>query len=327
MRSVRFSAFGEPADVLNVEEAPAPAPGPGQILVRVRVRPINPSDLFAIRGVYGILPSLPATPGMECAGVVEALGEGVTQPHVGSLVIPLAPKSGTWQDYVLTDARAAIPVPPMLTEQQAATLLVNPATAWLLLHEELRVEPGAWVLQNAANSAVGRHVIQLSRRAGFRTINVVRRRDVIDELREEGADEVICEADEDVVERVRAITGGKGVRYALDSVAGKSGEQLLGALRPGGTSIIFGAISGKPIMLDPGALLFRGATVRGWWLAHWFRTATPQQMTDLFGALIPLVADGTLRTPIAAEYDLADIKAAVAAAEGSERNGKVLLVG
>jgi NADPH:quinone reductase-like Zn-dependent oxidoreductase len=181
MRAVRFAAFGDPADVLAIEDLPAPAPGPGQVLVRMRVRPINPSDLFAIRGQYGILARLPATAGMEGAGVVEALGDGVTQLQVGQFVVPLS-GGGTWQEYLVADAGALLLVPPGLGEREAAMLLVNPTTAWLLLNEVLRVEPGAWVLQNAANSAVGRFVIQLSRQAGFRTINVVRRRDVIDEL-------------------------------------------------------------------------------------------------------------------------------------------------
>jgi NADPH:quinone reductase-like Zn-dependent oxidoreductase len=195
-----------------------------------------------------------------------------------------------------------------------------------MLHDVLRVEPGAWVLQNAANSAVGRFVIQLSRHAGFRTINVVRRRELADELLAEGADAVICEADEDTPARVAQIAGPRGVRYALDSVAGPSGSRLAQALGPGGTMVVFGAISGQPLTIDPGGLLFRGASVRGWWLTQWFRTATLAQVTALFGAILPLVADGTLRAPVAAEYGLEDIRAAVVAAEGSERNGKILLV-
>jgi NADPH:quinone reductase-like Zn-dependent oxidoreductase len=326
MRAIRFAAFGEPAEVLSLEELPMPQPGPDQALVRMRARPINPSDLFAIRGQYGVLPRLPATPGMEGAGVVEAVGENVTTLKVGQQVVPFG-GGGTWQEYLVTGADMLLPLPPGLSDQQAAMVMANPTSAWLMLHEVLRVEPGAWVLQNAANSAVGHFVIQLSRRAGFRTINVVRRRDVIEELLAIGADEVICEADEDVVARVRELTGGKGVRYALDSVAGASGSRLAQALGPGGTMVVFGAISGQPLTVDPGALLFRGAAVRGWWLVHWFRIASPAQKAELFGALIPLIADGTLQAPVAAEYDLAEFKRAVVEADGSERKGKILLVG
>ncbi|NNJ09110.1 zinc-dependent alcohol dehydrogenase family protein [Chloroflexales bacterium ZM16-3] len=325
MRAVRFASFGDPAEVLTVEAQPITAPGPGQVLLRMRVRPINPSDLFSIRGSYGTLPRLPATPGMEGCGVVEALGFGVTGFSVGQLVAPMG-VGGTWQDYMVVDASALLPVPPGLSDRQASMLLVNPTSAWLLLHEVLRVEPGAWVIQNAANSAVGRFVIRLARRAGFRTINLVRRPSLADELRAEGADAVICEADEDVLEQVSATVGPKGVRYALDSVAGPSGSRLAQILGTGGTMVVFGAISEQPLIIDPGALLFRGASVRGWWLSRWFRTAEPAQVSALFDAIIPLVADGTLSAPVAAEYRLEDVRQAVAEAEGSSRNGKVLLV-
>lgn len=326
MRAVQFAAFGNPAEVLSVVELPTPRPGPGQVRVRLRVRPINPSDLFAIRGQYGTLPQLPATPGFESSGVVDALGDGVTSLQPGQLVIPFS-TGGTWQECVIVPAEQVIPVPAGIDERQAAMVLANPTSAWLLLHEELKAQPGSFVLQNAANSAVGRHVIQLSRRAGIHTINIVRRRDVIAELLETGADHVICEADEDVAARVRAITGGKGAHGTLDSVSGPSGSRLAALLRPGGTQIVYGAISGKPLTLDAGALLFRGITVRGWWLSHWYRVATPAQIAALFGNLFPLIADGTLHAPVAAEFDLAEVQQAVAMAEGSARNGKVLLVG
>lgn len=326
MRAVRFQTWGDPADVLTVADLPTPEPGPGQVLVRMRVRPINPSDLFTIRGTYGIKPSLPATPGLEGMGVIERLGADVLQWQMGQRVVPLQ-ANGTWQDYVVADAQTLVAVPDGIADHDAAMILANPTSAWLLLHDELKVPQGEWLLQNAANSAVGRFVIQLSKRAGIKTINVVRRRDVIDELRTLGADEVICETDEDVVARVKEITGGKGARYAIDSVAGRSGGQVIQALTSGGTAVIFGAISNKPLVIDPGTLLFKGQTVRGWWLARWFRTASSEQISLLFAELLPLVADGTLRAPVAAEYDLANVKQAVAAAEGSERNGKIVLVG
>ena len=326
MRAVRFASFGEPADVLTVENIPAPQPGPGQVLVRVQVRPINPSDLFVIRGLYGVLPRLPAVPGFEGAGVIVGVGEGVTDRVIGQLVIPMG-ASGLWQEYVVVPAARAIPVPEPIGDRQAATAFINPATAWLMLTETLRVEPGEWVLQNAASSVVGRHVIQLGQRLNFRTINVVRRREVMDELRTLGADEVICEQDENVVARVHALTGGKGVRYALDSVGGASGARLAASLGAGGTMLVYGAIAGESLTIHPGMLLFRSATIRGWWLTHWFQSATPSQVQSLFDTLFRLIGDGTLSTPIVAEYDLADVREAVREAERKTRPGKVLLVG
>jgi NADPH:quinone reductase-like Zn-dependent oxidoreductase len=326
MRAIRFHRFGEPGEVLAVDDVPTPEPGPGQVRVRMRVRPINPSDLFAVRGAYGVLPELPAVAGMEGAGVVDAVGAGFTGFQEGQQVVLLG-GAGTWQEFAVVAQPALMPLPPGLSDTQAAMLLANPTSAWIMLEEELRVQQGEWVLQNAANSAVGRFVIQLARHRGYRTINVVRRRDVIEELKADGADEVVCEEDEDVVARVREITGGRGVRHALDSVAGHSGSRLARCLAPGGTLLVFGAISQKPLVIDPGQMLFRGTQVRGWWLLQWFRTASPEQQAKLFGTLIPLVADGTLRAPVGGQFDLADVQRAVAAAEGSGRKGKILLVG
>lgn len=326
MRAVRMDRFGEPADVLTVADVPVPQPGPGQILVRMRVRPINPSDLFQIRGRYGVQPKLPATPGMEGAGVVEALGDGVENVQLGQQVIPLAAR-GTWQEYIVEQASNVLALPAGLSDTQAAMLLVNPTSAWLLLHKEFGAQAGEWVLQNAANSAVGGYIRQLSRRYGYRAINVVRRRDVIDELRDDGAEHIICESDEDVVARVRELTGGKGVKHAIDTVGGSSGSQLAQCLAPGGVMIVFSNMSGQPLTLDPGAMLFRGTTVRGWWLSHWFRAATREQQAQLFATLIALVKDGTIHARVAAEYDLADVKQAIAAAESSDRHGKIVLIG
>jgi NADPH:quinone reductase-like Zn-dependent oxidoreductase len=326
MRSVRFAAFGEPAEVLSIEELPTPEPGPGQVLIRMRARPINPSDLFTIRGRYGMLPKLPTTPGFEGAGVIAALGAGVSDLEIGQQVAPLS-SNGTWQEYALADAGAVLPLPSGLSDAQAAMLLVNPTTAWLLLEEVLGVQQGEWVLQNAANSAVGRFVIQLSRRSGYRTINVVRRPELRDELLALGADQVIVETEENLVERVKELTGGKGVRHAIDSVAGTSGSQLAQSLARGGTLVVFGAISGQPLTIDPGQMLFRGTHMRGWWLVDWLRTAGQIKTAQLFNTLIPLIADGTLHVPVAGEYDLADVQQAIAAAESSERNGKILLIG
>ncbi|EFO80177.1 alcohol dehydrogenase [Oscillochloris trichoides DG-6] len=325
MRAVRFASFGDPAKVLRVEDCPLTAPGPGQVLLRMLVRPINPSDLFTIRGQYGRLPRLPATPGMEGAGRIESLGPGVHGFEVGQLVVPLG-VGGTWQEYLVANAAALIPVPAGFSERDAAMLIVNPTSAWLLLHEVLCIDPGAWLVQNAANSAVGRFIIRLARRSGVHTINIVRRRELSEELLAEGADVVLCERDPDLLDQIAQIVGARGVRYALDSVAGVSGSRLIQALGQGGQMVVFGAISRQPLSIDPSALIFRNIKLHGWWLAEWFQNANPSQVMDLLATLQPLVADGTLRAPIAAEYGLEEVHQAIAAAEQSERNGKILLV-
>src|SRR5256714_9695154 len=210
MLSVRFYEFGNPVDVLRVEDVPQPEPGANQVLVRLRARSINPSDLLTVRGLYGALPTLPATPGLEGMGEVAAVGADVKHLKVGQRVIPLG-VPGTWQEYIVADSNQLIPVPDAISDQMAAQFVVNPLTAWIMCVEELALKPGEWLLQTAAGSTLGRVVLQIAPLRGFQTINVLRRRAPVEELKALGADEVICTEDEGISMRLHAITGEAGV--------------------------------------------------------------------------------------------------------------------
>src|SRR5215218_4825602 len=185
----------------------------------------NPSDLLTVRGLYGSLPVPPATPGLEGMGEVAELGEGVRHLRVGQRVIPLG-VAGTWAEFVVVPAAQLIPVPDAISDQTAAQFVVNPLTAWIMTIEELALRPGEWLLQTAAGSTLGRVVLQLAKRRGFKTINVVRRREQADELKSLGADEVICTDEEDIPERVKQITGKEGLRKAIDAVGGETGAAV-----------------------------------------------------------------------------------------------------
>lgn len=326
MQSLRFDRFGEPAEVLQLIEVPQPQPQPGQVLVRMRARPINPSDLYFVRGTYGIRPQLPATPGFEGAGVIEAVGEGVTHLRAGQKVIPLG-VGGTWAEYIVAPADQVIPYPDLMSDSVAAQFVVNPLTAWVMIADELKVGPGEWLLQTAAGSTLGRLVLQLARLRGFKTINVVRRREQVDELKALGADEVICSAEEDIVARVREITGGRGVRAAIDAVGGKTGGAAASALAPGGTLLVYGLLSGEPLPIDGGQMIFLTSTVRGFWLSKWMHDAPSAHRQAVAGEVLKLMAMGQFTPPIEAEYPLTDFAAAVKHAETPGRSGKVLLVG
>jgi len=326
-RAVRFAAFGEPTDVLATEEVAVPVPGPGEVLLRMRARPVNPSDLSLVRGRYGVLPPLPATPGLEGMGTVEALGEGVDSVAAGRRVVPLGVAPGTWAEHMLAPAAALVPVPDGVSDEAAAQLVVNPLTAWIMVHDELDVQPGEWLLQSAAASTLGRIVLQLARARGFRTINVVRRPEQAEELRALGADEVIVSEREDLVERVREITGGAGVAKAIDAVAGELGGRMASALGVRGAMLAYGRLSQQPLSLDTGLMVFRGSTVRGFWLVHWFRETPPADVRRTIDTVLSLIADGVVDPPVEAVYDLAHVRAAAAHAERHGRSGKVLLVG
>lgn len=326
MQSVRFYEFGNPADVLRLEDVPQPEPGADQVLVRLRARSINPSDLLTVRGLYGALPKLPATPGLEGMGEVAAVGEGVVHLRPGQRVIPLG-VPGTWQEYILAPSAQLIPVPDSVSDRTAAQFVVNPLTAWIMTIEELALKPGEWLLQTAAGSTLGRVVLQIAALRGFKTINVVRRRDQVEELKALGADECICTDDEDIVERVRQITGKAGLSKAIDAVGGETGAAVMRALGRNGVMLVYGLLSGQPMRIDAGRMIFTSSTLRGFWLSDWLRSAPPERQRSVTTEMLRSMASNEIVPPVEAEYPLADIHKAVEHAERRGRSGKVLLVG
>ena len=326
MRAIRYERFGLPDDVLKLEDRPLPEPGPGQVRLRLSHRPINPSDLLTVSGEYGRLPRLPATPGFEATGRIEAMGEGIDGLSIGARVVPLS-AGGTWCESVVADAPLLVPVPDAVSDATAAQFVVNPVTAWVMLEEELKLTPGDWVVQTAAGSTLGRLVIQLGRLRSYRTINLVRRPEQVDELLGLGADTVYATTDDSIIERIRSLTDGRGAAGAIDAVGGETGALALRALRPGGTLLVYGMLGGDPLPLHNGEMLFRGLAVRGFWLSHWFRQTTPPQVAATLGMLMGMMAGGELVPPVEAEYDLADFREAIAHAERPGRQGKVLLTG
>ena len=325
MQSVRFYEFGNPAEVLRVEDVPQPEPGENQVLVRLRARSINPSDLATVRGLYGSLPKLPATPGLEGMGEVAAVCDGVRHLRPGQRVIPLGVQ-GTWQEYILAASAQLIPVPDGVSDQTAAQFVVNPLTAWIMTIEELALKPGEWLLQTAAGSTLGRVVLQIARLRGFKTINVVRRREQVEELKALGADEVICTTDENLNERVKEITGKAGLTKAIDAVGGKTGAAVFQALGRGGVMLVYGLLSMEPMPIDGGRMIFTTTTIRGFWLSQWLGTAPPERQQAVTGEMLRSMAANEIVPPVEAEYPLADVLAAVEHAERPGRSGKVLLV-
>ncbi len=325
MQSVRFHEFGNPTEVLRVEDVPTPELGAGHALVRMRARPINPSDLLTVRGLYGALPVPPATPGLEGMGEVAEVGEGVTHLRAGQRVIPLG-VAGTWAEFIVAPAAQLIPVPDSVNDQTAAQFVVNPLTAWIMTVEELDLQPDEWLLQTAAGSTLGRVVLQLAKQHGFKTINVVRRREQAEELKALGADEVICSDEEDIPERVREITGKEGLKKAIDAVGGETGAAVVSALGRGGVMLVYGRLSGEPMPIDGGRMIFTSATVRGFWLGDWMRSAPPERQHAATAEMLRSMATQEIVPPVEAEYPLDEILAAVEHSERPGRSGKVLLV-
>lgn len=325
MQQARYARRGPvPQDVVETVDFSLPPLREGEVLVEVLAAPVNPSDLLTLTGDYGQLPPLPAVGGNEGVGRVAETGPAVTGLAVGQPVL-LPVGSGTWTTHLVADARALMPLPAGADPLQLAMLAVNPPTASLLLSEFVALQPGDWVLQNAANSAVGGYLVQLAKARGLRTVNVVRRASATAEVEALGGDVVLVDGD-DLAERVRAATGGARIALGIDAVGGAATERLAQALAPGGTLVNYGAMGGEPCVLSPASLIFRGIVLRGFWLARWFKTSDPQARARLFGELASLVADGTLHARVQATYGLDRIRDAIAAAAAPGRSGKILLV-
>jgi len=317
-----YETHGNPADVLHVESQPWPTPSAGEVIVKMRAAPINPADLNQIEGKYPVRAPLPATPGFEGAGIVAEVGPNVTNVAVGALVI-LPHNVGTWRDAVAVKADELVVVPAGIEPVQAAMLKINPMTAWRLLHDYVDLARGDWLIQNAANSAAGRAVIQIAHELGYKTVNVVRRSELIGELRAEGGDVVLVDS-ENLRREVEDAIGGRPIHLGLNAVGGESALRLANCLAPGSTLVTYGAMSLQPLKIPNGLLIFKDLRFRGIWINKWYDNATPVQRMEAFQRLFEMAKRGLLQTKVEKAYPLSEAKAAVAHAARGQRSGKII---
>jgi NADPH2:quinone reductase len=332
MRALIFTETGEPNSVLKLAEIPTPPLAHGEALVRVLLTPIHPSDLHMVRGRYGYQPELPASPGIEGVGIVEAVGPGEQCSLVGTRVV-FVDTWNTWREQIVCPVDKLVPVPDGLDDSVAATSYTNPLTAWALTRSSHNLKEGEWLLQTAAASSVGKFVLQLAQQYGFKTINVIRRREQESIIRNLGGDEVICTEDEDLTARLRELTAGKGVERAIDCVAGELGAEVARNLAPAGTMLVYGALSSHR-QTDPAKfamplfaprLIYSTATVRGWWLPRWVPSQPLAQMREATSDLLTMLSNGALTPPAIVRYSFKDFQEAVRLADGEAGQQKVLL--
>jgi NADPH:quinone reductase-like Zn-dependent oxidoreductase len=354
MKSARLSAFTDQPGDIRIEDVPVPDPGPGQVRVRMLMSPVNPSDLNFVRGTYhralermiwnqrrsatdprvyfdpGRTSACPVPPyalGGEGVGIVEACGAGFLAGRLHGRRVALAggPPNGTWQEYVVVEAKRAIALPDAIDDEQAAMYLINPVTAYAMVREALRVRRGDWLLLTAAGSALGKSVVRLGRRDGFRTLCVVRSGANTAELAALGADAVVETNRHDLVSEVARITGGQGVGHALDCVGGELATDVLRCLGPGGRLVIYGTLADSPMRMPVRDLMMPGAEVSGFFLGHWMARQSPLKLLGALRTLKKLTLEGVFHTRVTATYPLEEVSKAVAAATAPGRTGKVLL--
>ena len=323
IKAVVYERHGNPAEVLQVKTQPWPQPAADEAVVKMRAAPINPADLNAIEGKYPVRPQLPATPGFEGAGVIVDLGADVSGLTAGALVI-LPHNLGTWREAVAVKASELVAVPPEIDPVHAAMLKINPMTAWRLLHDYVDLKRGDWLIQNAANCAAGRAVIQIARELGFKTVNVVRREELIEELRTEGGDVVLVDG-ENLREEVKNATNGAPILLGLNAVGGESALRLANCLAPGSTIVTFGAMSLQPLKIPNGLLIFKDLRFRGIWINKWYDNVTMAERMEAFRPLFEMAKRGLLKAKVEKAYSISEAKAAVTHAAEGKRSGKIIV--
>ncbi len=323
MKVVQFSRFGAPQEVAEcIEAADPPPPGAGEVALDVVAFPINPADTLTIEGRYAVRPPLPARLGAECLARVTAVGQGVSDLAPGDLVIPL--DRDNWVQRKNAKAAAVIKAPANIDPLQLAMLKVNPPTAYLMMTKYVKLAPGDWILQDAANSGVGHCLIQLAKAEGLKTVNIVRREELVDELKALGGDVVLVDGP-DLSARITQATGGAPIRLAIDAVAGTQIVRFGDALADQATVVNYGLLSGENPQLSGHQCVFKRITLTGFWLMPWLRDMARAEVAALYGTLAARIADGSLHVPVQKTFPIEEIKQALALANGYRRAGKVLV--
>jgi NADPH:quinone reductase-like Zn-dependent oxidoreductase len=250
MYALQFSTFGDPSEVIEMVTLPDPEPPKAhEVLISMEYAPVNPVDLLRARGWYGVVPALPAGAGSEGVGRVLAVGEGVHHLGVGDRVLAPHP-SPAFREQLVVPATDLFALPPHADPQQLAMASINPATGVLLLSEFVPLSPGDWIIQNAGNSGVGRAVIAVAKERGLRTVSLVRRPELIEELITAGGDVVMLDG-VGVAARVSEATGHANIALGLEGVGGEAALSVTGSVAAGGMVVIYSSITGHPTFISP----------------------------------------------------------------------------
>jgi NADPH:quinone reductase-like Zn-dependent oxidoreductase len=307
---------------LKEDKAYDPSLGEDQVLVRMEAAVINGSDLMFVSGRYAVNAELPSPVGGEGVGRVEKAGRGASHLLGQRVIIPPTYEQGTWAEYIVANRRSIVEVTGDADVLQLAMLGINPPTAYLLLKNFVRLMPGDWIGQTAANGAVGEYVIQLAKLICAKTLNVVRSSEAAEQVRRLGGDEVVVLGD-DLPAQIEKALKGYRLNLVLDSLGGAPVGELMKFLTYGGAAVNFGGASGQPMQVPP-ALTFNGLSLHGFWEVNWLRRTPYEEIQSTFKHLIGLVAAGKLHARVDATYSIDQYRQALDHVKRAGRNGKIL---
>lgn len=326
-KAVQFERTGHPPDVVEVVDMETDPVGPDDVLIDIEAAGINPPHLLTLAGGYGVQPELPAVPGGEGVGKVVAVGAAVDNVKPGERVMIPLYAGGCWRQQIVVPAdRITVKFPSEGDPIQMSMIMANPPAAWQLLNTVVDLKPGDWVIQNAANSAVGNYLMQLANIYGFHTVNVVRREGLEDQIAEAKGDVCIVDGP-DLGERVKAATNGADIKQAVDAVGGEATQRLADCLADDGVIVSYGLLSGEPCHLSPKDIIFRNIRLQGMWTSKWLqgRGSTSESRAAVYDELRGHILEGRLSARVEATYPLAQIKDAVTHAM-NHRDGKIIIL-
>jgi NADPH:quinone reductase-like Zn-dependent oxidoreductase len=327
MKAAQYSSYGNPTEVVELIEIDSAPIKDTQVRITMEASSINPADLLTIQGLYPIRPQFPAFPGSEGVGIVREIGSKVTRVKEGNRVfLPFRAGIGTWREEIVVPENGLFAIPESADPLQLAMASVNPPSAYFMLTKFVSLQKGDWIIQNAANSAVGRYVIAFAKHLGFKTINIVRRESVVDELTQIGGDIVLVD-EKDLAKRVSKITNKIPIKIGFDGVAGDATHRLSQCLEFGGTVVNYGAMSLQKCELGASQTIFKQIKLMGIWLQKWTQMASTEEIKALYQITNDAVINGIVKTKIDTVYPLNDIKTALNHAMQDSRNGKILIIG
>ena len=324
MRQLQLIAHGEPWDVIQLNTLPEPALGQEDVLISMEAAPLNPSDFLFVRGMYGVRPAFPSPVGAEGVGRVAKIGSKVDAALQGRRVLILPTyEQGTWADQVVAPVRNLVPMSDEADPLQLSMIGINPATAYLLLNRYVSLMPGDWIGQTAANSAMGQYVVALAKLAGVKTLNVVRREEAAEQVRQWGGDRVVLQGD-NLHKDIEEALDGKKLSLVLDTVGGTPVGEVAKSLKSGGSIVVYALQSGQLPVVSPADFIYRGLSLHGFWLINWIRNAPRAEIQEIYQKLGDLVADGSLSAAVENVYPLEQFKEAFQQSLKSNRSGKIL---
>jgi NADPH2:quinone reductase len=319
MKAIRVHEFGGP-EVLRLEDVPGPKPSEGQVLVRVRAAGVNPVDTYIRSGTHAVKPALPYTPGLDAAGEVEAVGEGVTRFVAGRRVYVAGSLTGAYAELALCEESQCHPLPERVSFAQGAGVFTPYTTAYRALFQRARALPGETVLVHGASGGVGTAAVQLARAAGLRVVGTAGTDEGRRLVVEQGAHEVLDHREPDYLERLGGLTGGRGVDVILEMLANVNLDKDLGALAKGGRVVIVG--SRGTVEINPRQAMTRDASILGMTLFN----ATPRELAGIHAALGAGLEAGTLRPVVGRELPLSEAARAHEDVLKPGAYGKIVLI-